>query len=147
MNKEDFKKNVDEFYLENLDKILDAQNPSKFSIDSILEADDKDAEEEKLKADEDKEDDDSSEFEKVDDIMKEIDLSKVNNDGRMELIEIVIDSAQNSDDEDDDFNEFIEKLMEMIEEYQTDEKPEAKEEEEEEVETEEEEEEEAEGEE
>lgn len=58
-----------------------------------------------------------SETDKVDEIIKQIDLIKIKNKGRLELIEVVIDSAQNSEKEADDFQKFIDDVTELISGY------------------------------
>lgn len=60
---------------------------------------------------------DKNEFQKVDDITKEIDFSSLKNKGRLELLEIIIDSAQNSEEEGDKFDKFMGKVSSMVDDY------------------------------
>lgn len=99
---------MEKFYLEGLNNLIDRTN-------HIV------AFNEEAETDEPK-----KQFKKVDDILKDVDLSELTNKGRMELIEIVLDSAQNSEEEKEEFEDFIEKLLETVEDYKK-EKPEEKE--------------------
>lgn len=124
MNREELDKEI----FEGLDALFEKQSGRKV----YTEADDKTEEksDEAKKSSEEKDDKEEDEFNKVDEIVKDIDLAKINNDGRLELIEMVIDSSQNSDDEEDDFEDFVDKLFDMLERYQPEASPEDKDEEE-----------------
>lgn len=66
-------------------------------------------------------------LDEADEILAEIDLEEISNGIRLELIEAIIDSAQNAldggeEDEtnDSDFSEFMEKVLELIEGFRYD---------------------------
>lgn len=80
--------------------------------------DDKD-DKKKAKGKKDKKDgdEDKDPVDEADDAMEEIDIDDMTNEGRLELIDAIIDSVQNSSD-DDAFNEFMSKLDEKIQSFQ-----------------------------
>jgi hypothetical protein len=112
---------MDKFYLEGFDKWLNVfgeanETKTPKEDDELLMQDMDKKEKEALKTPTDPKD----AFKHVDEILKDVDLKVLTNEARKELIEIIIDSAQNSVEEDDDFDGFIEETKELIENYKTD---------------------------
>jgi len=56
-------------------------------------------------------------MDKADEILSQIDLTDIDNDVRKELIEAIIDSAQNAAESDDDFSDFMTAIEEVIEDF------------------------------
>jgi len=122
---------MDKFYLEGFDQWLNVfgeanETKTPKEDDELLMQDMDKKEKESLKTPVDPKD----AFKHVDEILKDVDLKVLTNEARKELIEIIIDSAQNSEEEEDDFESFVEEMKELIENYKIDGKNEEEEEEE-----------------
>lgn len=106
------------------DKFLERQT-SKENGKFFLEADGEEKEENKKKESKkddflpEVDDDDSGKdsFDKVDDILEKFDLSKIDNNVKVELIDTIIDSLQNSTETDDEFSEIMNKIIKNIKSY------------------------------
>lgn len=113
------------------DKFLERQT-SKENGKFFLEADGEEKENKKEEKEENKkkeskkddflpevDDDDSGKdsFDKVDDILEKFDLSKIDNNVKVELIDTIIDSLQNSTETDDEFSEIMNKIIKNIKSY------------------------------
>lgn len=93
----------------------DAEKNNDASI--IPDADDKGKKEKK----DDKEEDEGKDaMDKADDVLKNLDLKQIDNDGKIELIESIIDALQNDCETDDDFSEYMNKVLDIIDGYKFD---------------------------
>lgn len=87
-------------------------------IPDAPDADDKGKKDKKEK--DDKEDEGKDAMDKADDVLKNIDLKQIDNDGKIELIESIIDALQNDCETDDDFSEYMNKVLDIIDGYKFD---------------------------
>lgn len=81
-----------------------------------------DSDDENLENEDDFENDDA--MDEADEILSQIDLTQISNGVRLELIEAIIDSAQNpvniEDNDDDEFSDFMQQIADLIESFRYD---------------------------
>ena len=59
-------------------------------------------------------------FDKVDNILADIDMTELDDGQKLELIEALIDTAQNQEDGNKTFSEFMDKLLEIVDSFEWD---------------------------
>jgi len=81
-----------------------------------------DSDDENLENEDDFENDDA--IDEADEILSQIDLTQISNGVRLELIEAIIDSAQNpvntEDNDDDEFSDFMQQIADLVESFRYD---------------------------
>lgn len=119
--KELSREQLEKAFMEEFDKFLDRSN-SAFLEDDEMKDEGVDAEEAKGKEMDDEMVDDGEEahaFKKIDEIMDKVNFGDLSNDERLDVLEILIDSAQNSDEEAEEFDDFLEKAFDLLDGYQS----------------------------
>ena len=107
-------------FLEEFDKYL-TRSSSAFLEDDEMKDTGVEAEEDKIDDDPvfDDDDEESNAFKKIDEIMEKVNFNDLKNDERLDVLEILIDSAQNSEEENEEFDEFLEKAFDLLDGYQS----------------------------
>ena len=68
--------------------------------------------------DEKPEGDDTDGNQEADKAIEKVDLDAMSSEGKLELIRIIIDSAQNSSNDDDEFSDFMNGVLDIMDEFQ-----------------------------
>jgi len=114
-----FTEKIDKFYLEELGKMLKRQKRSinEEDVDNAEEVKDIDdtSSAPEMEPMDDEEVDPAQE---ADDILSEVDIDSVSNEGKIELIAAIIDSAQQSSETDEEFSDFMNAILDKVNEFQ-----------------------------
>lgn len=132
MSKNKFTEKVDKFYLEELGKLLDRQNKSKRVINEEglddEETNNTIVDDEAPEEIEDMNSEEKNPSEEADEILSEVDINSISNEGKLELIAAIIDSAQQTSETDDEFSDFMNAILDKVNEFQYEEESEEAEE-------------------
>jgi len=113
-----FTEKIDKFYLEELGKMLKRQKRSinEEDVDNAEEV--KDIDDTSSAPEMETMDDEVDPAKEADDILSEVDIDSVSNEGKIELIAAIIDSAQQSSETDEEFSDFMNAILDKVNEFQ-----------------------------
>jgi len=113
-----FTEKIDKFYLEELGKMLKRQKRSinEEDVDNAEEV--KDIDDTSSAPEMETMDDEVDPAQEADDILSEVDIDSVSNEGKIELIAAIIDSAQQSSETDEEFSDFMNAILDKVNEFQ-----------------------------